>query len=140
MNNYFVIWILLPVILLTGCAIIQDTAKGIAGVSTKELQEGRKDAIVKQFDYGYNTCFNKVKKTLTLKGSYLYAQSMPRHMIALYVSEEDTTPVGIFFKEIGTNKTQIEITSASKYAKEFIAKRLQNIDERQDAPKEVDSK
>ena len=45
-------------------------------------------------------------------------------MIAVYFSESDTTPIGIFFKEIGANTTQMEVSSPSSYAKELIAERL----------------
>jgi hypothetical protein len=132
---------------LTGCATIADIPKGIAGISTKMLEEGRKEAIRKQFNYDYNTCYNKVKKSLEKEGSYIYAQSIKKHMLALYVSEEDTTPVGIFFKEIDTNNTQIEVSSPSKFAKEFIAKevssifdRLQKMEAKINAEKEMGNK
>jgi hypothetical protein len=109
---------------LFGCATIKEDTKKILGVSTKVLEEGRKEAVKKQFNYDYNTCYNKVKAILKENGSYIYAQGLKKHMLAVYVSEQDTTPVGIFFKEIGTANTQIEVSSPSTYAKELISTKV----------------
>jgi hypothetical protein len=109
---------------LLGCATIKETAKGIAGVSTTVLEEGRKDAIIKTFNYDYNTCYNKVEGILKQIGAYIYAKDKKQEMLAVYVSETDTTPVGIFFKEIDAKNTQIEVSSPSTYAKEFISAKI----------------
>jgi hypothetical protein len=45
-------------------------------------------------------------------------------MIAVYVSESDTTPVGVFFKGVDNSNTEISVSSPSLYAKELIAKIL----------------
>lgn len=109
---------------LFGCSTIKETVKRIAGVSTKVLEDSRKDAIKKIFNYDYNTCYNKVKAAVTERGSYIYAEDPKKQMLAIYVSESDTTAVGIFFKEIDALNTQIEVSSPSTYAKELIAKRV----------------
>lgn len=134
-KNFKLFLILLSFIM--GCATIQEAAKGTAGVSTKVLEEGRKEAIVKRFNYDYNTCYKKIKATLQKKGSYIYAQSIKKHMIALYVSEDDTTPVGIFFKEIDANNTQIEVSSPSKFAKELIARKVQKMEAEENVERET---
>lgn len=119
----FLIWI--PFVILTsGCASIKEVAKGIAGVSTKVLEDNRKDAIKKTFNYDYNTCHSKVKLALKEIGSYIYAEEPKKNMVAIYVSEADTTPVGLFFKEIDKYNTQIEVSSPSTYAKEAVAKNV----------------
>ncbi len=107
-----------------GCASLKEAARGFAGISTKALEESRKDAIRKTFNYNYYACHEKVKAALQETGSYIYAQSKNKRMIAVYVSESDTTPVGIFLKMIGRNKTQIEVSSPSTYAKEAVAKNV----------------
>jgi len=107
-----------------GCASIKEAARGFAGISTKALEESRKDAIRKTFNYNYSACYDKVKAALQETGSYIYAQSKNKRMIAVYVSESDTTPVGIFLKMTGRNKTQIEISSPSTYGKETVAKNV----------------
>jgi hypothetical protein len=45
-------------------------------------------------------------------------------MIAIYLSEEDTTPVGIFLKEVDAFNTQVEVSSPSKFAKETVSNRI----------------
>jgi hypothetical protein len=119
----FAIWCLVLVI-FPGCASIKETAKGIAAISTKALEDNRKDAVKKTFNYDYKTSYNKVKDILTETGSYIYAQNPKKHLIAIYVSATDTTAAGIFFKEIDAAHTQIEVSSLSTYAKELIAKRI----------------
>jgi hypothetical protein len=114
------------VIGLLGCAGIKEGIRGFWGISTKVLEDGRKDAVKKQFNYDFDACFKKVKETLKRNGSYIYAEDLNKKMIAIYLSEEDTTPVGIFFEEIDANNTQIEVSSPSTYAKESIAKVLED--------------
>lgn len=119
----FVIWISF-FILMTGCAGFKETARGIIGISTKEIENSRKDALKKEFSYDYKTCYNKTLEILTRIGAYIYNQDQKKNLIAIYVSSEDTTSVGIFFKSIDANNTQIEVSSPSTYAKELIAKQL----------------
>jgi hypothetical protein len=101
---------------------MKETARGIAGISTKVLEESRPNALVKVFDYDYNTCYNKIKDVLKENGCYIYAEEPKKQLIAIYVSETDTTPVGIFIKEVSSKTTQVEISSQSTYSKELIAK------------------
>ncbi|MFH1269656.1 MAG: hypothetical protein ABIH75_01175 [Candidatus Omnitrophota bacterium] len=109
---------------ISGCATVGEAAKGFMGISTRALEEGRKDAIAMTFTYDYPAIYAKIKEILTRTHAYIYAQSEKKHMIAFYISEEDTTVVGIFFKEIDANNTQVEVSSRSTYAKELISGRI----------------
>lgn len=109
---------------ISGCATVIEGSKEFAGVSTKVLEENRKDAITKTFNCDYFTCYTRTSDILKHIGAYIYAQDIQKHMIAIYVSGQDTTPVGIFFKEIDGSHTQVEVTSPSTYAKELIVGRL----------------
>ena len=120
--------------IFSGCATVIEGAKGVLGISTKSLEEGRKDAIAKSFNYDYSTCYAKTQAILKQIKAYIYAQDKKKSMIAIYVSATDTTPVGLFFKEIDTNNTRIEVSSSSTYTKETIAKRLFAIMEGQEDP------
>jgi len=122
LNKSFIIF--LGITFLSGCAALTQGAKGIAGLSTKEIEVSRKDAVKKDYNYDYKTCFNKAKEILNKKGAYIYAQSIKRHMIAVFVSQSDTTPVGLYFKEIDATHTSIEFSSPSTYAKELIAAKV----------------
>lgn len=122
------------ILTLSGCSplkkITKKTAdvsgeivKGIAGISTKVLEDGRKEAIARTFDQDYNKCYGRVEAALRNIGSYVYARDKKK-FIAIYVSQTDTTPVGVFFKEIDSAHTQVEVSSPSTYAKELITNRI----------------
>jgi len=109
---------------LIGCSVITEGAKGVLGVSTKILEDGRKDAFRKIFDYDLSTTYGKVKEVLKISGCYIYAKSKDKSMIAVYVSESNTTPVGIFFTAVNRDATLVEISSPSPYAKELMTKQI----------------
>lgn len=111
---------------LLGCATVKEVAKGFAGVSTQVLEEKRKDALKKSFALDYNSCYVEVKDILKEKGkeSYIYADDVKKKMLGIYLSETDTTPVGIFFTEEAKGQTLVEVSSPSTYAKEYIANRI----------------
>ena len=123
-NSLLVICVFLCSILAISCATMKETGKGIAGTSTKVLEDGRANAITKDFRYDYFTSYTKALDALRDMGAYIYTQSLKGQMIAVYVSKRDTTPVGIFFKEIGANITQVEVSSPSLAAKGLISARL----------------
>lgn len=113
---------------LSGCAIVKEMGKGFIGVSTQVLEEKRKDALKKSFVLNYDGCYVKVKEILKgnvkEKESPIYAEDAKKKMIAVYLAQIDTTPVGIFFTEEPGGNTLIEISSPSIYAKEEIANRI----------------
>ncbi|MFA5092710.1 MAG: hypothetical protein WC543_02040 [Candidatus Omnitrophota bacterium] len=117
---------------LWGCATVKEMGKGFAGISTKILEDGRPGALKKSFALDYQSCYSKVKDILTQKividnietTSYIYAEALDKKMIAIYLSQTDTTPVGIFFTEGSDGNTLIEVSSPSTYAKEVIADRI----------------
>ncbi len=122
--HLFVICALAFIILIAGCAGVREVCKGVAGISTKVLEDSRDDALSKVIGYDFITCHNRIKAILKETGSYIYEDNLDNDMIAIYVSEEDTTPVGIFLTERGSNSTLIEVSSPSTYGKEKIAKLL----------------
>lgn len=107
-----------------GCSTVTECAKGVAGISAQALEDNRKSAIIKVFKTDYSTFYAKTLEALKGIGAYVYTQDIKKHLIAIYVSEEDTTPVGLFFKEIDKANTQIEVSSPSIYAREFISAKL----------------
>lgn len=117
---------------LFGCATVKEMGKGFVGVSTKVLESKRKDSLKKSFALDYNSCYAKVKELLKGKETqtgnrpYIYEEDLNKKMIAFYLSQTDTTPVGVFFIEEAKNKTLIEVSSPSIYAKELIAKNIFN--------------
>jgi hypothetical protein len=106
-----------------GCAAGTEVARGVLGVSTKILEDGRKDAVRKTVAHGADECFIKAEESLKKAGAYIYARNKLTHMMAVYVSETDTTPVGIFMTA-QDNQTLVEVSSPSSFAKDFIAEKL----------------
>jgi len=123
----------------SGCATVIEAGKGFVGISTKALEDNRKNALAKTFNCDYNTCYGETEKILKNIGAYIYARDSKKKMIAIYVSEQDTTPVGLFFKEIDANNTQIEVSSLSTYAKEFISGKVFSILEKSLSHKEEET-
>jgi hypothetical protein len=105
-----------------GCAALKETCKGFLGISTQAVEDARGEAITRTFGYDYNTTYTKVKAALKEISAYIYADNPKKKLIAVYVSETDTTPAGVFLKEIDATHTQIEVSSPSTSAKEAVAK------------------
>jgi hypothetical protein len=112
------------IVLLAGCAGVRETAKGVAGVSTKALEDGRANAIKKTFSVDYAKCRDMVNEVLKENSVYVYARDEAKKMIAFYLTESDTTPVGVFFTALNDTSTEVAVTSPSRYSKEFIADKI----------------
>ena len=113
---------------LAGCAGLKhnavEVAKNVIGISTKEVEEVRPDAIKKTFNLGFNDCYRKTLKAMQVIGAYVYAKDPQKKMIAAYISPEDTTVFGVFFKELDASTTEVEVASPSTFAKESVAAKL----------------
>lgn len=109
------------VLIYSGCTTLENTAKGIVGISTRELEENRINAVKKVFASGYDDCYAKVLGILRDIKAYVYAEDKKNNLIAVYISESDTTPVGVYLKKIDELNTQVEISSPSTFGKELIS-------------------
>lgn len=117
-------------VLLSGCATPGDMWEGFAGVSTKAIEETRPNALVKVFDYDYKTCYAKVRDVLErMPKVSIYAEKVStateyEGMIAVYLIDPNTTPVGIFLSKVDPTHTKVEVSSESTHAKEWVAKNI----------------
>jgi len=107
-----------------GCAGLSEGLKGFLGISTRELDGLRKEAITKTVNYDYLTSYKMTLNALKELGSYVYAKDPARRMIAAYRSETETTPVGIFLTAVEDQKTKIEVTSPSTLIKQDVAQKI----------------
>jgi len=105
-----------------GCANVKEGAKGLLGVSTKVLEDMRPQAMKESFKCDYAACWDKVEMILKRGKAYIYAKEPDKGLIAVYVSAEDTTPVGVFFTKIDKENTRVEVSSPSTFGKEKISK------------------
>lgn len=108
--------------ILNGCSGLKEAVRGFAGLSTKVLEDTRKDAITKDFNTSFDTARITIKTALKDNHSYIYREDSSCNLIAVYASESDTTPVGVFLTSLDKDNTKVEISSPSTYGKEAIAK------------------
>ena len=115
----------LIMVFVSGCGVgLKESLRGVAGISTKILEDNLSSATSKEFNLDYDAAFSKAEKIIKEIGGYIYAVDKSKNLIAIYVTESDTTPVGIFFKGLGNTKTRVLISSPSKFAKELIAGKI----------------
>ena len=117
----FLAFVFLFLTFLCGCASLKEGAKGFAGISTRVLEESRKDAAVKVFKGDYSSVADKTRDALREIGAYVYADDAAQGLIAAYVSETDTTPVGLFLRAVDAGSTRVEVSCPSIYARELFA-------------------
>ncbi|MCX5679289.1 MAG: hypothetical protein NTZ95_01265 [Candidatus Omnitrophica bacterium] len=97
-----------------------DVFKGFFAVSTSELEELKKDAFSKIFEYDYKTCYEKTLALVAkMPDTQVYARE--KNMIAVYCLSLNGTPAGIFFEEVDASHTKVLISSASSRAKDWVA-------------------
>jgi len=65
---------ILAICVAAGCAAISEAGRGIAGISTKTLQENRVNAVKKLFPLDYAACKGMVEKMLADINAYIYAR------------------------------------------------------------------
>jgi hypothetical protein len=120
----FFVSALLFFVSICGCSVLKEEVKGLAGISTKVLEDLRPNAIKNTFSCDKNVCYDKIKQTLISEGCYVYADNSAKGLIAVYVSRQDTTPVGIFLTPVDPATTKVEVSSPSTNAKECIASKI----------------
>lgn len=124
-KSYKIILLMAVLLFSSGCGVrLKEGLRGVAGVSTKVLEDKLSSALTKEFNLDYNTVYSKTIDILKNINAYIYAIDNSKNLIAIYVSQTDTTPVGIFFKGLNKTKTQVRVSSPSPYAKELIAGKL----------------
>lgn len=102
------------------CPAMPEYFKGFFAVSTRELEELKKDAMVKVFDQDYKTCYdNTLAIVKEMPDTNIYAEK--KDLIAVYCACLNNTPVGIFFEEVDPTHTRVLLSSASSRAKDWVA-------------------
>ncbi len=124
-TSHKIILLMAALLFCSGCGVwLKEGLQGVAGVSTKVLEDKLSSALTREFNLDYNTVYSKAKDILKNINTHIYAIDNSKNLIAIYVSETDTTPVGIFFKGLNKTKTQVRVSSPSPHAKELIAGKL----------------
>ena len=134
-HTYIIGIILIGASSLSGCCSIKNLPDYIAGTYVKQPEEGTPGRYIETFDYPYPICFEKVIDTLKELGVPVRYKSMRKRMILawyfnkIYGRTIDTTKVGIYFKKITSEKTQVDVACGNyglaKFASEKIFQELQ---------------
>jgi hypothetical protein len=115
----------LIMVFVSGCGVgMKESLRGVAGISTKVLENNLSSADSKEFNLDYDAVYSKALKIIKEIGAYIYAVDKSKDLVAIYVTEDDTTPVGVFFKAVDSTKTRVLISSPSKFAKELISGKI----------------
>jgi len=120
---------------LSGCCSIKNIPDYIAGTYVKQPEEGTPGRYIETFDYSYPICFEKALGTLKELGVAVRYKSVKKRTIlawyfdGIYDRTIDTTKVGIYFKKITPEKTQVDVACGNyglaKFASEKIFQGLQ---------------
>jgi len=110
--------------IVSGCVAggMREAWRGFKGDSTKILLDTRPDAVTREFSCAHNDCGKKIEDSLKDMNAYVYARE--GELTAVYVSVNDTTPVGIFVSDTGAEKTKIEVSSPSSFARDALSQKL----------------
>lgn len=111
-------------VFLSGCASMTEMCRGFAGTSTRIIDEKRPEALKKEFQGDIQTVSARVRESLKKTGCYVYRQEPDKGLTAVYLSEKDTTPAGVYLTQLDSGATLVEVSSPSTYAREFLIEKL----------------
>ena len=119
---------------ISGCAAL----KVSLGTSIRALEE-EKTRQSKVFDKDVTYCYKTTLEALKKWQANAFIVSENRYIIAtrldnIFKSCIDTTEVGIFFKTLETNKTQVDVSSLNYQLGQFVADNLFKYIENPEAP------
>ena len=121
-------FVLFAPLLLSGCFIIDggvELTKTIWGSSTRALEEARASAITKTYDKGYWDVVRAATEIAQQQYTIFKKDEVRGYMVVLGIKGSvNTTEVGIFFVELGSAQTRVEVSSLSTNAKRIVSKSL----------------
>lgn len=109
---------------ISGCMASEEYARKVLGVSTEDLEVRRSTGIKKNFDMDFDSCFERAQEVLKDIDAYIYARQKWNELIAIYRTEKDTTPVGVFFSAVSGKVTEVEVVSPSSFIAEEVSQKL----------------
>ena len=127
------IMIVAVVCLFSSCAALQngkdntvEFTKTIWGSSTKALEKARDHAITKNYDKAYWDCMHTALAVMGKQKWVIFKKDEIKGIVVLMGVKGcvNTTEIGVFFDELSSTQTRIEITSLSTNAKRKVAKAL----------------
>ena len=110
-------------IVLSGCARLQETARVIWGSSTRALEEERGNAVKQTYQCEIYDCFDAVIALAEDNALEVFVKDIVEKKIVLMDIPEsiNTTEVGVFLVRADAGATQVEVVSLSPKAQETTA-------------------
>jgi len=131
-----ILFVILAVTLLSGCARLKETGKVLWGSSTKALEEQRSTATTKTYRCFFPECFDAVASILEENEYTIFIQSSKKKLIVVmntaqkFPPNEDgeagvnTTEIGIFFEPLQLKEIRVEVVSLSTSAQEAASEKI----------------
>jgi uncharacterized protein YceK len=121
---------LICIIFLSGCSSLRNLPDYIAGTYVRQPEEGTAGRYIKIIDLPYSACFDKAEGALKEMGASIRYKNRKKHTILAWYFDKiydnciDTTKVGVYFKEISPEKTQVDVACGNYGLAEFAATKL----------------
>ncbi len=125
-KGHYLILLIFALIILTGCARISETTKLVMGTSVTDLYNAKDKGRSQIFEYDYPSCYKRVFLILKKMKAYIYLHSMEKHRIVAMEFQDfnNTTEVGIFFSEVSSKRTKVEISCLSHSVLEGVSEKI----------------
>lgn len=113
--------------LLSGCCSLKNLPDYIAGTYVNQPEEGTPGRYIKAVDLPYPASFERAEKALEEMGASIRYKNKKKHTILAWYFDKmydkciDTTKVGVYFKELSPEKTQIDVACGNYGLAEFVA-------------------
>lgn len=117
-------FILVFLLFMVSCSLLE--ALRLLGGGTKLFKEQGK-VYSKTFNKDFFSSYQQILKVLEKMGAFVYRGSRKEHFIVAinfhksFERSIDTTQVAIFFKELESGKTQVEVASLNYSLAKFVA-------------------
>lgn len=115
---------------LSGCCSVKNLPDYIAGTYVNQPEAGTGGRYIKTFDYPYHTCFERSEAILEGMGASIRYKSKRKHKILAWYFDKiydtciDTTKVGVYFKELSPQKTQVDVACGNYGLAKFVSDEL----------------
>ncbi|MBF0619955.1 MAG: hypothetical protein HQL19_07300 [Candidatus Omnitrophica bacterium] len=124
MNKYI---LLISVVIFSGCASFWDAPRNVVGVSTRALENARKDSVFQVYACEYADCFNAVVDSAEKSKYIVFMKDQIRGLVVIMniPGVVDTTEVGVFIAPLANHKgVKVELSSRSTPARRAVAQIL----------------
>ena len=122
--------VILMLIFLSGCVSLENLPDYIAGTYVRQPAEGTGGRYIKTFDSAYEVLFDKAAERVEEIGGRIRYKSKRKGVIIAWYFDEvyrrciDTTKVTVYFKEITSGKTQIDVACGNYGLARFVSEKL----------------